>query len=178
VSRAYRYRLSRRWRPGERVVAWVMLNPSTADGWRDDPTIRRCIALSRAHGFDALVVVNLFALRATDPRVLRVAADPVGAGNERAIARAVAGASAVVVAWGVHGALYGRGGAIAAWLAARGVPVTCLGRTKDGSPRHPLYVRRDARLVPFAEGRSAEAARGGAMPKDIRRMSVLSAVHS
>src|SRR5262247_619495 len=98
-----------------------MLNPSTADAWRDDPTIRRCVALSRAMGFDALVVVNLFALRATDPRVLRRAADPVGAGNARAIARAVGSASVVVAAWGVHGALRGRGGEIAARLGARGV---------------------------------------------------------
>ena len=148
-----------------------MLNPSTADAERDDATIRRCIALSRGHGFDALVVVNLFALRATDPKRLRAAADPVGAQNDRVITRALARATTVIAAWGTHGTLAARDAVVAARLHATGRDVRCLGRTQDGHPRHPLYVRRDAALVPFAEEPSAPHARARSAPKIIRPMT-------
>ncbi|MDA0269442.1 MAG: DUF1643 domain-containing protein [Chloroflexi bacterium] len=145
-DRRYRYSLSRRWGPGP-VVAWVMLNPSTADAYRDDATIRRCIALSRSWGFGALEVVNLCAHRATDPRALLEAADPVGRRNNHAIRRALRRADAVVAAWGVPPrALRGRVEAVR-WLLPPSV--ACLGVTTGGQPRHPLYVRADACLVPL-----------------------------
>ena len=77
-----------------------MLNPSTADAERDDPTIRRCIGFSRAWGFGGAEMVNLFALRSTDPGRLREAADPVGPGNVAHIADAARGATQVIAAWG------------------------------------------------------------------------------
>jgi hypothetical protein len=142
----FRYSLVRRWSPGP-SVAWVMLNPSTADATRDDATIRRCIALSRSWGFAALEVVNLFALRSTDPRALADAADPVGPRNDRATRRALGRANAVVAAWGVPPrALRGRAEAVRPLLP----PGTgCVGVTTGGQPRHPLYVRAGACLVPL-----------------------------
>jgi hypothetical protein len=142
----YRYRLWRRWAAG-RTVAFVMLNPSTADADRDDPTIRRCAGFARAWGFGGMTVVNLFALRATDPARLRRARDPVGRDNDRHIAAAAADASMVLVAWGVHGALDGRDRTVLALLAGR--QPRCLGVTRGGHPRHPLYLPAATRSRPF-----------------------------
>src|SRR5881396_744410 len=107
-DRRYRYRLWRRWDRSRAVVAFVMLNPSTADAMHDDPTIRRCIGFARNWGFGGVDVVNLFALRATDPRALRRAHDPVGPANDRHIASAGSRASLVILAWGAQGRLRGR----------------------------------------------------------------------
>ncbi|MCB9559623.1 MAG: DUF1643 domain-containing protein [Kofleriaceae bacterium] len=155
----YRWRLWRRWAEAPPCV-FVMLNPSTADDRHDDPTIRRCVGFARAWGFGGVEVVNLFALRATDPADLRAAAAPVGAGNDAAIAAAVARgrAGAIVVAWGVHGALHGRDREVAARLAP--YRPRCLGVTRDGAPRHPLYVRADARAVPWSPPRPAPSRSG------------------
>lgn len=137
---AFRYLLWRRWAEADSVL-FVMLNPSTADAERDDPTIRRCRGLARAWGFGAVEVANLFAYRATRPRDLARAGAPVGPRNDAILAAAAARASAVIVAWGVDGALAGRDRAIAALLAP--YRPRCLGITRSGAPRHPLYVRRD-----------------------------------
>ena len=146
-SGRYRYQLGRRWAAGGPVVAFVMLNPSTADAERDDPTIRRCAGFARRWGFAAMTVVNLFALRATDPARLRRARDPVGPANDGHIAAAAAGADAVVLAWGAHGDLRGRDRDVLALLA--GVRPACLGVTRGGQPRHPLYLPRATRRRPF-----------------------------
>jgi hypothetical protein len=124
-----------------------MLNPSTADAERDDPTIRRCGGFARAWGFGAMTVVNLFALRATDPARLRRARDPIGRDNDRHIAEAAAGADALVLAWGIHGALRDRDRAVLALLSE--LRPSCLGLTRGGHPRHPLYLPRAAAPVPF-----------------------------
>src|SRR5262249_6763346 len=97
--RRYRYALQRRWADGP-AVCWVMLNPSSADEHRDDPTIRRCVGFSQSWGYAGLVAVNLFASRTPDPAALWSVADPVGPGNDAAIRGAAAGASLVVAAWG------------------------------------------------------------------------------
>jgi len=139
-DRRYRYRLTRRWADGP-TACFVMLNPSTADHRVDDPTVRRCIAYARRWGFGGLVVVNLFALRSTLPGALLTAVDPVGPGNDRHVARACREASLVVAAWGAHRSVRARAGAVAALLGN----AACLGWTRAGEPRHPLYLRRDAR---------------------------------
>ena len=147
----YRYRLWRRWDRARPVVAFVMLNPSTADATRDDPTIRRCISFARAWGFGGVEVVNLFAYRATDPRVLRRARDPVGPGNDRQIARACREAALVVAAWGASHA-----GDRAAHVLRRLSAPRCFGTTRSGQPAHPLYLPRTARLIrlgPSSSGR-------------------------
>ena len=142
----FRYLLWRQWEAGARVL-FVMLNPSVADATRDDPTIRRCVGLARAWGFGAVEVANLFALRATDPRDLVRARRRVGPRNDEILAEVAARADAIVVAWGVHGGLDGRDRAVAHMLGGRAL--RCLGRTRAGQPRHPLYVRRDVTTVPW-----------------------------
>ncbi len=158
----YRYVLTRRWEgatprvaSGRGRVVFVMLNPSTADATRDDPTIRRCMGLARSWGFAAVDVVNLFAWRATRPVDLRRAAralDPEHArANWRAVFRAAKQAELVVVAWGNHGAWREAGHEMLARLVRLcGPRIACLGLTKLGHPRHVLYLRRDVRPEPMA----------------------------
>ena len=154
ASRAYRYRLSRTWGdPASRLV-WIMLNPSTADALADDPTIRRCTGFSKAWGFGGLVVVNLFALRATDPRELAAHARPAGRANDQFIGEAADGAALVVAAWGAHPAAADRAGQVTRLVTGEGIDLMCLGVTKAGHPKHPLYVRKDAALVPYRRGES------------------------
>jgi hypothetical protein len=140
----YRYALTRTWGDGG-TVAFVMLNPSTADGDRDDPTIRRCIALARGWGYGGIEVVNLFAWRATHPRDLRSAAAPEGPSNRRALWAAIGRAKAVVVAWGNDGAWRDAGARLLRRLGneCAGKELACLGWTRLGHPRHVLYVRKD-----------------------------------
>jgi len=103
----YRYRLSRQWTEPSYSLAFVMLNPSTADAEVDDPTIRRCIGFARREGYGGIEVVNLYAFRATSPDDLWKAKDPCGPENEGhliSIARASVGyGTPIVCAWGAHG---------------------------------------------------------------------------
>jgi hypothetical protein len=126
-----------------------MLNPSTADAEQDDPTIRRCIGFAKAWGFGGIAVRNIFALRATDPRELYKSDDPVGPGNDEAICDLAGLCPLIVAAWGVHGGLRNRGRQVCELLAGAGAEVVCLGVTKDGHPKHPLYVAADAERMPF-----------------------------
>lgn len=150
-DRVYRYALTRTWNPGGPVVAFVMLNPSTADAFRSDPTIRRCLGFARAWACGGLAVCNLFGLRATDPSALRGHPDPVGPDADLVLADILGAGrvSHVIAAWGVHGTHLDRDRQVAALLARTGHPLYCLGTTAAGHPRHPLYVRADAPLVPF-----------------------------
>lgn len=151
-DRRYRYRLWRRWDRTRPLIAFCMLNPSTADERTDDPTIRRCVGFARDWGYGGVEVVNLFALRATDPRELRRARDPIGAGNDGHLVAAAARSAAVVIAWGAHGALLARDRRTLAMLSRR-ARLLALGWTKSGAPRHPLYLRRDARPTAVAADR-------------------------
>lgn len=137
----YRYALTREWAPGRRV-AWLMLNPSTADASKDDPTIRKCVGFSTRWGFGRLDVVNVAAFRATDPKALyaarRSGVDVVGPDNAEHIERVLRAADLVVVAWGANDTS-GFPAATDAYLG--GFPrVSCLGRTKNGAPNHPLML--------------------------------------
>ncbi|AYD87330.1 hypothetical protein SEA_VALENTINIPUFF_28 [Microbacterium phage ValentiniPuff] len=145
----YRYLLTRQWAPPTAPqLTFVMLNPSTADASADDPTIRRCMAFARREGYGGIVVVNLFAYRATDPRRLLDVDDPIGPNNREILQSAIGLARhRVVAAWGVDGGTFGREQAIFVEHIATRHPLQELGRTKDGHPRHPLYVRGDAPLV-------------------------------
>ncbi len=135
----YRYGLSRRWGPGPALL-YVMLNPSTATERANDPTIERCERRAAALGYDALGVVNLFAFRATLPQDLKRAPDPVGPLNDAAIRVAALRADRILCAWGVHGDHQGREADIRDLLFSLGRPLTHLGLTKSGAPRHPLYI--------------------------------------
>lgn len=135
----YRYLLTRDWDDTDAAAGRVLiigLNPSAADAERDDPTIRRCIGFARDWGFAGLIVANLFAWRASDPRDLRVAADPVGPRNDLHLRAAARQARLVVAAWGVHGRHRGRDRRVRALLPE----LHCLRLTRDGDPAHPLYL--------------------------------------
>lgn len=135
----YRYLLRRDWGGGGRLL-YVLLNPSTATEERNDPTIERCERRARAAGFGGFAVANVFAFRATDPRALKRAADPVGAANDAVLAEAAADAAMILCGWGAHGGHRGRGETVVRLLRAGGHPLWHLGLTKAGYPRHPLYI--------------------------------------
>jgi hypothetical protein len=157
ACRRYRWTLTRILREGDgRTMAVIGLNPSTATATRDDPTVRRCIRFAIREGFGRFVMLNAFGYRSTDPAGLRAVRDPVGPGNDGAIARAVGAAELTVFAWGTHAALQDRHEAILRLVGPR----HCFGVTKEGFPRHPLYLRRDVEIVPYAE---ALAGRGGVL---------------
>ncbi|MCC5999966.1 MAG: DUF1643 domain-containing protein [Pararhodobacter sp.] len=136
----YRYALTRVWDAGAGRVLFVMLNPSTATEVQNDPTVERCERRARALGFGAFMVCNIFAFRATDPRVMRAQADPVGPDNDAAIARGADWAQQIVCAWGTHGAHRGRGPAVEQLLRGTGRPLFHLGLSQAGHPKHPLYI--------------------------------------
>lgn len=143
--RRYRYLLERWWDEERLPAAFIGLNPSTADEQTDDPTIRRCIRFARDWGYGGLLMVNLFGLRSTDPRKLRTVSDPVGPSNDHYLDEARVEARITIAAWGTRGDLMGRGD-----LIARRTPgLHCLGVTKDGHPRHPLYMRSDCRPIQY-----------------------------
>ena len=133
----YRFGLSRVWDDTKPALLFVMLNPSTADEYRNDPTVARCETRARAMEFGGVMVANLFAFRATRPQDLKQAHEPVGDRNDAVLAHWSARAGMTIAAWGVHGGHLGRGSAVArGWNR----PLHHLGLTKQGHPRHPLYV--------------------------------------
>lgn len=135
----YRYALTRIWGNGPRVL-FVMLNPSTATEVQNDPTVERCERRARALGYGGFRVCNIFAWRDTDPRAMRAAADPVGPANDAAIRDGALWSDAIVCAWGTHGAHLDRGRQVETLLRATGRTLTHLGLSKDGHPKHPLYI--------------------------------------
>jgi hypothetical protein len=146
----YRYNLWRRWTKGPTCV-WIMLNPSTADEFQNDPTIERCERRSRNMGYAAVEVVNLFAFRATNPADMMAKADPVGPENDQAILAAISGASLVICAWGNHGAHLGRSRQVKHLIIKSGATPHHLGLTSLGEPRHPLYVDYGVNPTPWRD---------------------------
>ncbi|TAA12425.1 DUF1643 domain-containing protein [Pseudoxanthomonas winnipegensis] len=136
----YRYSLGRAGLLGSGTVLFVMLNPSTADADVDDPTIRRCVSFAASWGFKRLEVANLFAFRATDPKAMALAEDPVGPDNDLHLMCAAARAGLVICAWGVNGVHLQRAARVRAMLTGAGHRLHHLGLTKDGHPKHPLYL--------------------------------------
>jgi len=145
----YRYCLSRTWEPRKLPLVWIMLNPSTADAEIDDPTIRRCTGFSKREEAGGIEVLNLFALRATDPAALRCADDPVGPDNDQWIREVLTPHSRVICAWGAHGTLFDRAAIVLQWLRNSGLKTQALGLTKEHHPRHPLYVAGNQPFVDF-----------------------------
>jgi hypothetical protein len=143
----WRYLLTRVWNPGGSRAMFVMLNPSTATEVQNDPTVERCERRARALGFGAFRVTNIFAYRATDPRVMKAAVDPVGPANDSAIVDSMGWADRIICAWGTHGAHLGRGAQVTAMLRAAGAPLWHLGLTAAGHPTHPLYIPYDRALI-------------------------------
>ncbi|OCX66723.1 hypothetical protein BFP70_00755 [Thioclava sp. SK-1] len=141
---SYRYLLTRVWDGDLPRALFIMLNPSTATEVQNDPTVERCERRARALGFGGFRVTNIFAYRATDPKVMRAQADPVGPENDQAILDSLDWVNGtqdrVICAWGAHGAHGARGATVEALLRASGHRLYHLGLTKAGAPKHPLYI--------------------------------------
>ena len=136
----YRYQLRRTWDDEGLLLEWIMLNPSTADAHVDDPTIRRCVGFAQRWGYGAIVVHNLYALRATNPAQLLSAKDAYGPRNDEFLGHNPA--LCTIAAWGAHAAtLAPNARATIAVLAMCRPRLYCLGTTAAGGPRHPLYVK-------------------------------------
>lgn len=144
----YRYLLTRVWGPGPHAM-FVMLNPSTATEVQNDPTVERCERRARVLGFGAFRVTNIFAFRATDPKVMRAVLDPVGPGNDATIVGALPWADMVICAWGNHGLHMNRGAEVEGLLRKAGASLSHLGLTGQAQPRHPLYLGYDVKPQPW-----------------------------
>jgi hypothetical protein len=146
-DRNYRYALGREWGSAPQTLVVVGLNPSTADETEDDPTIRRCVGFAKGFGCARLLMLNLFAYRSTDPAGLRKVLDPVGPENDRVLREVLDNPDALIVAaWGVHGKYLSRDAEVRRLFKGR---LHHLGLTKDGHPKHPLYLRSDTLLTPW-----------------------------
>lgn len=159
----YRYQLTRTWDDqARRRAVFIMLNPSTADERQDDPTIRRCMGFARAWDCGSLVVLNLFAIRATNPVVMLADNDPEGPDNWEHFRRFIDDPEdwitrerdIVVCAWGAHGAHRDQDKTVMGWLDRFAAHPQCLGITKGGQPKHPLYIAANTPLQPY-RGRAA-----------------------
>lgn len=142
----YRYALWRVWDDSLPLVLFVMLNPSTADAELDDPTIRRVVGFAKAWGYGGAVVVNLFGFRATSPKVLKTAADPVGPDNDRYIREFCPPGTPVICAWSQDGSFKNRGNEVYGLIRECGGVPYYLKLTK-AEPWHPLYL--PASLTPI-----------------------------
>lgn len=145
--RRYRYSLWRSWDSSKPTCAFIGLNPSTADESVDDPTVRRCKRFARDWGFGALVMLNLFGFRATNPDDMMSESEPVGADNDETILQVARESRRIVAAWGTLGHWRNRDRHVCGLL--KDFPIVCLARTKWGFPQHPLYVRADVVPAPY-----------------------------
>ena len=127
------------------MANFLMLNPSTADELRLDPSCTRARVYAERWGFGGLIVTNLFAWRATDPDEMKAVGDPVGRGNDTAILAAASEAALLVCAWGNHGAHLGRSGEVVSLLRRAGIDLHVLKMNGAGEPAHPLYLRGSLR---------------------------------
>ncbi len=146
----YRYRLWRQWSDGP-SVAFLMLNPSTADADRNDPTVERCHRRAVDMGCGALEVINLFAFRATDPKDLKKAASPVGPDNDDILVETCRRVDMTICAWGAHGIHQARDQAVRDLLRNADIKTHMLALTKFDQPRHPLYLSYKMKPVPWTD---------------------------
>ena len=151
--RTYRYLLWRVWDMSTYPTVFIMLNPSTATEQKLDPTVRRCVYFAKKWGCGGLIVANAFALRATDPKVLRLMHEPVGPHNDQYLTMLAENFPIIVAAWGVHCRIRGRAQVVRDLVSAH-TKLHCLGLTKDGDPCHPLYLRNDLKPFVYAKRRA------------------------
>lgn len=144
-DRKHRFKLWRIWQPEPRMIVFIGLNPSTADETTNDPTVRRCINYARRWGYGGMFMANIFAYRATDPADMKAAADPIGEHNDSFLNSMVAECETAVACWGTHGAHRERHAEVTGFLSG----LKCFGKTKEGFPRHPLYLPNTAQLEDF-----------------------------
>jgi hypothetical protein len=158
----YRYDLMRIWDHEKPAALFIMLNPSTADAEKDDPTIRRCVGFARSWGYGWLVVVNLFAWRATNPADLyqpdgTVRPEAIGPDNDETIIEHAQACPLIVAAWGDHGKRSSRAEELADNLVQSGFTLRCLGLNVSGQPKHPLYVKSATDLITYRSKGNDEA---------------------
>ena len=151
ADRAHRYALSRQWNSEKPVATFVGLNPSTADETEDDPTIRRCIGFAKSWDYGGIQMVNLFSIRATDPKAMLADCDPIGPLADYWIAEAFRRSDLIVACWGANGGHLNRDKDVACIftgyrLTIRPANMYCFGLTKGGHPKHPLYLSKAATL--------------------------------
>jgi hypothetical protein len=149
-DRRYRYTLHRDIPdslPSGKLVMFIGLNPSTADEFQDDPTIRRCINFGRDWGYSRFVMTNLFAYRATNPDYMVQADDPIGPDNDKHLIETALFADLIVAAWGAWGSFRNRDADVLAMLHN----VHYLDLTRKGQPRHPLYLPGNLTPKPLLE---------------------------
>jgi hypothetical protein len=146
----YRYLLRRTWDYDKPRALFVMLNPSTADAEIDDATIRSCIRLCRSWGYGSFEVVNLYGFRATDPKDLTVASDPIGERNDAVAEAAVERCDLTICAWGANRmATPQRVRQMTDLIRSCRPAAFCLGLTKAGAPKHPLYIKSGTGLIAY-----------------------------
>lgn len=150
-TKNYRFSLWRIWDNKELKILFLMLNPSTANDETDDPTIRRCVNFAKSWGYGGIVVVNLFSLVSSDPAKLLTVTDSIGVDNDSVILKAAGNAEKIVVAWGAFREARARGEDVLRMLYENGYEVYCLGKTKDGHPKHPLYLRSNLKPMIYRE---------------------------
>jgi hypothetical protein len=146
--RRWRYLLWRRWDESKPVANFLMLNPSTADEVKLDPTCARARDYAERWGYGALIVTNIFAFRNTNPNQMKTAKDPVGPGNDAAIVRAARDSALVICAWGNHGAFLERSARVKTLLNQKRIPLHALRVNANGEPAHPLYL--PGKLTPLS----------------------------
>ena len=144
--RKYRYTLSRTWDGKKKTILFIGLNPSTANEKIDDPTIRRCINYAQNWGYGSLLMVNLFAYRATMPTELKNVKNPIGNDNDLHIIELSKKADIAVAAWGNEGTLLNRDKEVKKILPN----LMCLKINKSGQPAHPLYQKKDLKLIKYS----------------------------
>ncbi len=153
----YRYELIREWSPSELAqntvkegkVVFCLLNPSKADAVKDDHTIRRCVGFAKEWGYSRLVVVNLYAHRAPDPKDLLRCSDPVGESNDKYISKNVEEADLFIAGWGRKRKGLVRDNFVLDILRSSGIVIKTLGVNADGTPKHPLYLRKKTNPRPY-----------------------------
>ena len=142
----YRYSLYRAWDMNGKIMLVIGLNPSTATAVEDDPTIRRCIGFAKREGCGEFYMGNVFGLRSTDPKKLLEVDDPIGQYNNFWLKTMAREAEVVIAAWGGNPLAVQRGREIRELLQWIPRKIHCLGKTKSGAPKHPLYLRKDTPL--------------------------------
>jgi hypothetical protein len=145
-DKKYRYSLWRDWDAHKVLAMFIMLNPSTADEVKNDPTIERCERRVKVLGYGGLTVCNLFALRSTDPKALYEEPNPVGILNNFYIKKELNKSGLVVCGWGAHGKLHNRQEEVLKMITESGHKPHLLVLNKDGTPKHPLYVSYDTQI--------------------------------
>ena len=143
--RKYRYVISRTWDGKKKTILFIGLNPSTADEKIDDPTIRRCINYAQNWGYGSLLMVNLFAYRATMPTELKKVKNPIGNDNDLHIKELIKKVDLAVAAWGNEGSLLNRDKEIKKIIPN----LMYLKINKSGQPAHPLYQKKDLQLIKY-----------------------------